>query len=943
MSDHQRFIDLVADNILKEFGGRLHRLLIVFPNRRAAIFLRQALINRLGASSWLPEISSVEDAFASWSGFKLADTLDLIFELLDIHLSMGQQAEENLSTFAPYGIQMLNDFEEVDHAMVDSKKLFSFLSEAKAIEMWHPDGSPLSEYERKYLHFFRLLAEYHNRLSGYMNEMKIAYYGFIARYLTSLKPEVLSKLIPYEKVVFAGFTQLTKAEEQIFVALHQTDKASFFWNLDGYLLDESLNGYYEAGASLRRMFHRHPQLKPERFSNKLMSKAKEVRMIGISSNTGQAYALGSNLQQKKTADHHTAVVLADEKLLIPVLHLIPENISHLNVTMGIPFHQGAVYSWILSFLELAIERQRFQTKNILPLQPMASIIHNELIRMLLPEKDLQQLFHFYGQLLQSGLLFIDEKRITDGKTEQSAVSLKFFKQIVELLRLPPLEYIQEVYQMLLQWFSQSEANLQTASLQFFMQQLTLAKKFIHRLTHLFQTRTQQADFTSLKLLFINLSHTASVQLRGEPLEGLQLMGLLETRNLDFDEIHIVSANEGTLPASKATNSLIPNDIRRQFGLAVAQDKQNLFAIHFYHLIAHASRVFLYYNTEPDPLGGGEMSRFLLQLKYELSQHNTHLSISEDDFILPIQAPKNTAEILIEKTPETILLIRKKLEKGISASSLSHYFTCPLKFFLMDVLDIEEPEYPEKDIAANMLGTMVHNSLETLYQPLLNTNLTNTMLKQVREQLPDVVQQVFKEKYSDADLERGYIRLAWLVAQKLIEGVIELDEQTLITHSIRILHLEATLQQTLTIANQPVKLKGIIDRVDLLDGKLRIIDYKTGKVESKELTINEADDYAHKDKGKALQLALYEHLFRNTNQIPPTTEINAGIVSLRRPLDGLQPVNQKLHYPLPVEDIMHLVLEKIAKELLDTTTPIKPSDDPKSCIYCPFKEFCMRGS
>lgn len=938
------FIDYLADEIIEKFEGRLYELAVVFPNRRSGLYLQQSLQKKLGKSSWLPEILSIETAFSRWSGIKLADPLDLIFELFDIHLRLEKDPNENLAVFAPYGFQMLRDFEEVDHYLIDSAKMFSYLSEAKALELWHADGSKLSPYEEQYLHFYSMLKQYHHELSDYMAIKGLGYYGHIARSIAAKDPDELISSIGFEKVIFAGFNVLTKAEESILIKLIKAEKCLVYWDVDQYLLEKNEFGFHEGGKYLRKFFGKYPQINKQRLVSKLCHDLKEIHFIAVSSNIGQAFALSSNLNKTFQSTENMAVVLADESLLLPVLNMIPPKIDNFNVTMGMSFNQGAVFRMAYDILDAGVYKQKSGRNDVVPLEQLNGILQNEMLRVFVDGHQKHHISRLGMELASKGETLVRLKSLREVNFLKGGENGSFIERLVELLESGPDNYFSRIYELMYHLVMESGSKRNEVKARLFIQQLETFKKLVNRFVQLFEKRRVSLDFKSLLLMFVSLSRGYQLPLSGEPLRGLQIMGMLETRNLDFDNVHLLSSNEGILPPAKAHDSLIPADIRRQFELPSIQEKQAVYAFHFYHLMQHAKKVFLYYNSEPDPLGGGEMSRYMLQLKYELSKINDKLIIFEESFNFDIPPQRLSKEVRIDKSEEVLKKIKDKLNAGLSPTAISRYVSCSLKFYLTDIIGIRESDQPDGTIELNILGTVVHQSLEQLYKPFTCKVLTLNAIKEMRSLADKTLTDVFEKIYPGGISVYGYNRLAFVVAKKFIEKVLFFEEQNIIEKSatVMVLAQEIQMNQEFQLDNISFRLKGTIDRIDQFNDTLRIIDYKTGTVKLAELQVSEADDFLLAEKSKAFQLAVYQFLYKNHRKDLGFTKLESGILSLRKMGEGFLPLEYSPEMEKEgIDEIILQIIKKLVDEMMDVSVPFTQTEDLKQCQHCAFSGFCMR--
>jgi ATP-dependent helicase/nuclease subunit B len=943
----ETFTGFVANHLISEHIKELDRRTVVFPNRRAGLYLRKELAAQAGKTLWMPQILSIEEAFSYWSGYHQADPLSIVFDLMEIHLESNPANAEDMNSFASYAMQMAKDFDETDHYLVDQRTLFNYLSETKAMELWHPDGSPLTSYEKNYLDFFRSLFFYYENLAKKTDEKKIAASGAIAAKLAKMPIDELKKIIGNQKIIFAGFNALTPAEEVVITNLVKEGLASILWDVDSFYMNRNAYGEHEAGAYLRKFSKKNPGLVQKRISNRLLENEKKIRVIGVPGNVGQAKAMGHFLDktfENTNNNKSTALVLADEKLLVPVLNSIPEVCGKFNVTMGLPFIYSPVYQYIVQLFDLAVFGSNSQARVVYPLRPLVALLQHEIISNNLPKKDSAALSNLAKKLVSDGSAYVKAERLaalSEGLSETASSNLK---KILTLKNTSPQKGLENINEILSEIISVGQRDGSDESKTLLTNQINLAGRLINRLIKLISGKDFLTDLPGIYKLFLHIAPSYSVNFYGEPLQGLQVMGVLETRNLDFDCIHLLSANEGILPSEKGYQSLIPFDLKKAFGLPTYIDKQGVYAFHFYYMLQSAKEVFIYYNTEPDNLGGGEMSRFVLQLKYELSQLNPQITFSEEVFSLEIPPQPMSREISIRKTPEVLELLRKKALKGLAPTTLSRYVSCPLQFYLQDVLDIKEKKKANEIIGLNVLGTVVHNTLEILHRPYLNIPLQKNHFGKMISGLKDALLKSFESEFPGGFFNEGRNRLASAVAEQFVQKALNYESSLLNNKDAElvVLHQEVLLETRFDISGNTVRLKGTADRIDKLNNEIRIIDYKTGKVDPNDIKVKDWEELKTPKKGKALQLATYLYLYSKSDYFNPSESTISGILSLRKTSEGL------MECQLPAygnsENIVaeiETTLTELLTEIFDSEKEFVQTEDEKLCKFCLFAKLCMR--
>ena len=668
----QTFLSQVAQAIIKNNPNSLGETIVVLPSRRAIVFLREEFKKQLAETTWLPQFYSLEDFVVNLGEFQQLDRIDLIFELYEIHKKIEQSNAEPFHEFLTWGNLLLQDFNEIDRYLVDGSALFGFLTEAKAIEKWNLTGEPLSEFQHKYLNFFRKLSDYYEQFKARLIEKNQFYQGLGFRRVAEMLEEGKLKTAHISTIYFAGFNALTAAEEKILNYFKAEKKAQLFWDADEYYLSDH---HQEAGNFLRT----HKKKEEQAFnwlSNNLAKGEKQVDIYGISGNIGQAKLIGNLLKDEHKASYSsTAVVLSDEELLLATLEAIPTSIDKINVTMGYPVKSSPFYFWIETYFKLFKglstasntkgfyfhEVKYFLTHPVLGYlsKPKATAIANclkeiEVSRAIFVTSDA---FKPLEQSLQINLFKDYSHEIPE--------LLKITSQLIDLVRKEGESVLSDLDREILYYLSSS----------------------FKRLQELVNSHSIDFSIDSILILFKEIVGTESVSFIGEPLGGLQIMGVLESRTLDFEQVIISSVNEGVLPSGKTQNSFIPFDIKLKFNLPSYKEKDSIFAYHFYRLLQRANKVSILYNTKVDQLQGGERSRFIEQLLHEMPNKNSAITINHH-VVAPDLLEERETVVSIEKNQEIISKVENHLKNGFSPSALNTYLSCQLDYYYKYILGLK---------------------------------------------------------------------------------------------------------------------------------------------------------------------------------------------------------------------------------------------------------------
>ena len=713
------FISKLAKHIQSHYDLTQQELTVVFPNKRAAFYLRNAFKDNCEQTLWLPQMLSIEEAITQWSGITLADNIDLLFELIDIDAQLHIEQNSDLSVFGSQAAQMAKDFDEIDQYGIDAKAVFNYVLDNKKLELWNFDEEKSKEKELKYLQFFQSLYDYYLRLRDRLTEQGKGYYGMITRHLSELPETDLLGKIGEKSIVFAGFNALTTTEERIINTFVKNGKAEVFFDYDTYYVNDEDN---EAGLFARKYMQRHPKWLENGISNTLTTEPKTIHIISASGNALQAKALQAKLQE--TNDQKQAVVLADQNLLIPVLNGIPEAYAGFNVSMGYPLQHTPVNQLVKEYFVLC-RRNRISrkiTENDSErmaegwyIWPVLRIMDLEMVKIIFPNAELEAFNHWKYDNINTGKFIFEDIDINE---------LQHMPNIQAFLRLilskneekSPTAVLEKISQLLAFAASMIQAKDQPTESVFLLNQISEVGKIISRLQNIIARNSKYInDLKSLESLYRVLSSGSSLRLSSSNTDGLQIMGLLETRNLGFERLHLLSVNEGILPPDKSRGSFIPQFIRHACGLPSYAESQAVVAYHFYHLLQNGKEIYLYYNNLGDT-SGGEASRFILQIKHELAK-NANIKVEEEIFSSTAEPSMEILELSAQKSNALDRLHYLIGEKGLSPSALSTYLNCPLKYYLRYIAQIEDNSV-EEDTGVNVIGTIIHDSLELLFADYL---------------------------------------------------------------------------------------------------------------------------------------------------------------------------------------------------------------------------------
>ena len=944
----QAFLHKLTSHIYQMHKGHLGEVCLVLPNRRAALFIRKYLAGMIERTTFLPGFYAIEDFVLESSRQVLMDSLGLQFTMYELHHKIHPDEVRPIEEFLPYANWMLSDFNEIDMYLVDPVKLYTHLGDVKALSLWDPGGRPLNDFEKRYLGFVRSIGTYYHELKSDLSAQGLAYQGMAFREMAE-NIESLAAKMQWKKVIFAGFNALTPAEEKIIKFMMESDRAEVYWDADKYYTGR--NGQ-EAGDFLRGYFktltHEHVMWEEDHFSL-----PKKIHVIGVPKNTAQVKYAGEilmNMHRAKASLDNTAIVLPDENLLIPMLNSIPPETGEFNVTMGLSLRDTPFYSLLQNIINLHENAERVagikgSGKKTYYARDLVRIFSHPWFSMMLGEDNSQDIPHL---IRSSNSVFFDREAILALLPPEHAVMtdptllfpdnagpegiLDTFMRIIGILRAHVISTAGE------------ESARQPIELEYLYQFNSL----FTRMHDLLDRKNAIQSLKTFKLVFRQMAAQQRIPFYGEPLKGLQVMGVLETRTLDFENLVMLSVNEGVIPAARQHNSFIPHDIRKEFGLPTYKYNNKVFAHHFYRLLQRAQNIYLLYNTEGGQLGGAEKSRYIVQLLHEIRQYNPTIEISEEVVTLPPATGHRDSEIVIRKTAELIDLIRREGNKGFHPSSLNLYINCPLQFYLARLMRIEEVEEKEETIDNRLLGIIMHETLRVLFGRYIGTPVSSEAMAKIRKALKDELKTQFHKEMQQGDLEYGKNHIIVAVAEKQLDQLMAREHSWLGGTELQILELEKRFQvETAPDPARPetkVHFAGTADRVDSFGGHTRILDYKTGYVDEKKLAPKEwAQIFTDPDFGKAFQLIMYAWLYHK--QHASATPLQAGIISLRKPGNGPMLVRPPEHEMISREALVEFEsgLNKLMQEILDPEIPFRQAEDEKRCKYCSFTELCNRVS
>lgn len=912
------FLDKIAQVLIQDYSNKLSDTIVVLPNKRAKIFLIEALKKQVSANILSPEIISIEDFIQDIAAIRTVDPIELLFEFYEVYLSVTEKSsQQSFELFANWAKMLLQDFNEIDRYLLDHTHVLSYLKDIEDIKKWGIEVENKTQLLENYIDFWKLLPNYYQSLYAHLLTKGIGYQGLIYRQAVE-NLNSFSKTVVEKQYLFAGFNALNASEEKIIQHLIAADQAKIYWDADQTFLNDP---YHDAGLFLRRFKAnwKHYKSKPFEWIVNDFAETKNIHVIGTPKTIGQAKIVGTIIEnilnENPTASlDKVAVVLGEENVLVPLLYSLPSTVGALNITMGYSSKNNPAQILIAKLFKMHTNALSRNAKNyVLYYKDVLDILTHPLVEPYAKTSGLVNIIN------QNNYTFITHQKVMELNPEPTDLFLLLFKKW-EHGSIVVLETISVLLLTIKNNLSNdNEEEKITKAFVFAI------FKVINKLINYYSQHAHIDKIDTLHAIYKQVIDLAEVSFEGEPLNGLQIMGVLESRVLDFDTVIVTSMNEGKFPAGKSQNSFIPYDVKRELGLPTFKEKDAIYTYHFYHLLQRAKNIYLLYNTESDGLDAGEKSRFITQLEVE-KQSNHNLTHEIYNAVLPETAYK---PMVIEKSDAVMARLKEIATIGFSPSALTSYIRNPIQFYFQKILRIREVEEVEENIALNTLGTIIHETLKVLYEPFIGRFISEKDIDNCYKQIDAEVLKQFKAVYKEGEIKKGRNLLAFEVAKRNVSNFLKVELESIKAgDAIKIIALEQTFERSLTHPGLPfpVLIKGNVDRIEERNGTIRIIDYKTGKVEKASVTLKTWKGLTEDIKNdKIIQVLAYVFMYENEAKGKP---IEAGIISFKNLKSGFLPFNFKEEKESEIiinETIMSNYLEQIVlllKEILDVNIPFE---------------------
>lgn len=956
----ETFLKQVAHDLYNKTEGNFTKVAIVFPNKRASLFFNEYLAQESDRPIWSPTYVSISELFRQSSDLSIADPIKLVCDLYKV-FQKATGSKETLDDFYFWGEMLIADFDDADKNMADTHALFSnlkdlnelmdnydFLEEGQkeALSQFFHNFSinQVTELKQRFISMWNVLGDIYAEYKALLESQSIAYEGMLYRQVIE---QLDVEALPYNKYIFVGFNVLNKVEHTLFKKLNEAGKAMFYWDYDTFYLNKTP---HEAGEFIRRNLRDFPSELPASFFDNL-NQPKEVTFIESPTENGQVRYLPQWIRENLTSqEKETAVVLCNEALLQPVLHALPDNVKHINITMGFPLSQTPAYSFVNALMELHTSGYNPNNGRYL-FAEVISVLKHPYTRQLSPEAEkLEQTLtrdnRFYplpSELKQDNVL---ELLFTPRRNNLDLCSM-----LSEALK-----EVAVIYQ-------QQAASHSDAFDQLYRESLFKTYTLVNRFHTLIESKELNVQAGTFQRLLTRVMSSSSIPFHGEPAIGMQVMGVLETRNLDFRHLIMLSVNEGQLPKAGGDSSFIPYNLRKAFGMTTIDHKIAVYAYYFYRLMQRAEKVTLVYNTATDGINRGELSRFMLQFLIEWGYPVLRKQLEA------AQSPQSSAPIIIEKTPDvmermkSVFDIRNNPKALISPSALNCYLDCPLKFYYKYVALLSAPDEVTADIDSAKFGSIFHYAAEHIYKDLTahgklisRENLETLLKDEVR--LQTYVDNGFKElffnlppneqpEYNGIQLINSAVIVKYI--QQLLRNDLRYAPFTFIGSEQRIFENIEICTSTGDIQS---RIGGIIDRIDSKGESLRIVDYKTGGDADTPANVQSLFIPDKKRSNYVFQTFLYASIvckkLREKNDsrlVAPAllyihraaSEKYSPVIQMGEPRKPKEPVDNFAQHERDFRENLKTLLEDIFNpDISFTQTEIEDK-----CAYCDFRALCKK--
>ncbi len=925
------FAQYIAEYINEQELDLAH-VTLVLPSERMRKFVSKALVESAGKPILAPEMITMDRWVRSLSNRTVIDSTRALLALFEIQLEQAKTEEDrSFEEFLNWGNILLSDFNEIDRYLLDAKQVFRNLADIKEIENWSFGEQELTPSQKRFMEFWDRLPEYYYALNKKLDASSQCYMGSAYKALS----EDIQPVFADDKerhFVFAGFNALSKAEMSIVRQIIRYGRGHYLLDADRFYLEKKT---HEAGSFLRDISEFLEEPKLPRVQDVLTTKTMDVNIVESVQKTGQVKVAATALSTlSKEELNDTVLLLADESLIAPMVKNLPKSIGKANISLGLPIRNTSIKTWVDLVFGIQENKARFKTQAIY-FQDLQAFWNHPLVQAVCSDEEKAAQLKLEHEIIERNRIFLNVSSIALEGVAKELLALittdwqENWSSAMSLFR----EMNQRLYGNLMDTMAFERAMLQCFD------------SALLEMENLVNEGLPKMQLSSFRLLYQQHWSKKSIAYHGNPIDGLQIMGMLETRGLDFKRIICLGMNEGMLPPTNPIQTLIPMDLRRYLELPTPREKQGIFAHHFYRLLHHCEELLVTYTSADESIGSNEPSRYLMQLELELARLNPNINLNKR--IYSLKSEKEELHREIAKTPELIARLDELFAGSTSASMLKKYLTCPLDFYFRYVMYFGEATTVEEEVEHSTFGTFIHNTLEKLYQPFAGSdrNITSFDIEKMLKEYPITLHQEFMIHFNQQEsaFMKGKNLLSYKMAMELTERFLK-SEVTFLSKQTELVYIEAlekeyesTIPVTVNGEVKQVRLRGIIDRIDRIGDRVRIVDYKTGRVDKKDVETRKSDIDADQfvetmaNKKHVLQLLQYAFLYQqNEGKLADPTIIS--LVSGKSEPFYLDTKSVELNDAVAA---FPKYLQNILEQVYDTTTPFHHTDSGffSYCKYC----------
>ena len=936
------FTDQIAAYIDEKQLDPRH-LTIVLPSERAIKYISASLYNRKGKPLLAPEMITIDRWIRKFSEKTVIDRTRLLVKLFKVQMeNPADPKDASFDEFMSWGQILLSDFDEIDRYQLSSAEVFRNLADIREIENWSFNSTDPTPAQKRFMEFWDRLPGYYTRLNEMLDDDGVCYMGKAYRNLA----ENLDKIFrtdPKRHFIFAGFNALSAAEISIMKQLYIMGRGHILIDADAYYLNDPV---HESGLFLRNLLKELGVNKLPFVQDKLATDPKEINVIECVQQTGQVKSASTILQNmSKEEIDNTLILLADEGLVVPLMRNIPAVVEQANISLGLPMRSTAIRTWIELLFNIQENKQRFRT-NALYFQDLQKLWNHPFLTAILNDKERSKVIELELEAIQRNRIFRNEENIK--VSEKLDQILHIVAQPWEGNWVKALELIRKTISLIAQNLPENDEFNQA-----------LAEGFdgaIIDFQNIVNEGLPEMNLRSFRSLMQQHWMNKSIAYHGNPINGLQIMGLLETRLLDFKNIIVLGLNEGKMPPTNPIQTMIPMDLRAWLKLPTPREKQGLFAHHFYRLLHKCEKMWVTYSSARESIGSNEASRYLLQMELELCRKNSAIKWTKLLYNIPEEGNVLRSKQSVFKTPEMTAKMDEIFQRSTSASALNKYLACPLDFYYRYVLEFGEEEEFEEDLESRTIGNFIHTVLEQLYLDFVRHDkdgnkktpqppaITSFDVEGMLKRYELLVRQQFMKHYNND--ERSFLNgknfLSFNMTLELTKRILESERDFLRTQKepmfIEFLELEIKIPLKLTIngVEKEILLKGFIDRIDSIGDKVRIVDYKSGKVKSEDVKMKLGTDPESLLKGfsgakHAVQLAMYSYLYREKFGELPN---EVGLYSMINVKNGIYPLNSAANSLADITEAFPEFIQTLLENMYNEAIPFEHTVGWNSyCLYC----------